>query len=129
MKAVTAARLSAAFPYVTPAARARLESPKAGRRHIAAADKESDKEVDAGWSKAVIGPIEGLFNVRTSSQLARNDVELTLLEAMLEQPSESTPQDPSEARPKVRFEAIEFRPPHRKNRREAPLSWELSEDD
>ncbi len=153
MKAVTAARLSAAFPYVTPAAQARLASSKASRWHIAdggyfdnsgavavvrwvetirsrldanaevlyiqinpfpeAPEVDPNKKVKTGWAKGFIGPIEGLFNVRTSSQLARNDVELTLLERMLGE----------------RFEAIEFRPPYQKNRREAPLSWELSDDD
>ncbi|MEO0617605.1 MAG: hypothetical protein AAFY69_15860, partial [Pseudomonadota bacterium] len=49
----------------------------------------------------------------TSSQLARSDLELSMLEAI---------RGPC-------FEAVEFRPPYKANRADPPLSWELSRAD
>lgn len=166
MRAVTAARLSATFPYVTPVARARVrrddteyrggevhetDGAKLPAWHVgdggyfdnpgtlaalrwikaiqrideerkvlfiqinpfpAASEREAPKN-GQGWRAALLGPLTGIINVRTSSQLARSDLELSLLESSLGDC----------------FEAVEFRPPYEKKRAEPPLSWELSRAD
>ncbi|MEO0345548.1 MAG: hypothetical protein AAF229_04735, partial [Pseudomonadota bacterium] len=174
MRAVTAARLSATFPYVTPVARARIRrddsdyeggmaDPDNGPRvdtppwHVgdggyfdnpgsvavfrwieAVREIESRRGSNAqrpilfiqinpfpanparsvpeegqGWQAALLGPLQGMLSVRTSSQLARSDLELSMLEAI---------RGPC-------FEAVEFRPPYEANRADPPLSWELSRAD
>lgn len=176
MRAVTAARLSATFPYVTPVARARIrrdDSRYEGGRRIDLGDDErlartppwhvgdggyfdnpgsvavfryieAIRELDArrgahgrrpilfiqitpfpaapervppeegqGWQASLLGPLQGMLSVRTSSQLARSDLELSMLEAIRDDC----------------FEAVEFRPPYIRNRADPPLSWELSQAD
>lgn len=156
MDMVTAARLSAAFPYVTPVARAKVRNEDVPAWHVAdggyfdnsgsvaavrwlnavrdtlrshtdtkaarilfiqinpfpARERETVNE-GQGWISSLIGPLQGIINVRTSSQLARNDLELAFLE-----------QELGEC-----FEAIEFRPVSDAKRRDPPLSWELSQAD
>ncbi|MEM1437968.1 MAG: hypothetical protein AAGF61_03245 [Pseudomonadota bacterium] len=185
MRAVTAARLSATFPYVTPVTRARERrddsdyengdpdpNDQLGRPDPDDKDDprevlpswhvgdggyfdnpgsvavfrwiEAVREIDArrggslqrpilfiqinpfpakparsvpeegqGWQAALLGPLQGMLSVRTSSQLARSDLELSMLEAI---------RGPC-------FEAVEFRPPYKANRADPPLSWELSRAD
>ncbi|MEO1596021.1 MAG: hypothetical protein AAFS02_12335 [Pseudomonadota bacterium] len=176
MRAVTAARLSATFPYVTPVARARVRRDDSDYEGgTAESDTDNGPRVDTppwhvgdggyfdnpgsvavfrwieavrdiesrrggnaqrpilfiqinpfparparsvpvegqGWQAALLGPLQGMLSVRTSSQLARSDLELSMLEAI---------RGPC-------FEAVEFRPPYEANRADPPLSWELSRAD
>ncbi|HEX2165349.1 MAG TPA: hypothetical protein VHM02_15505 [Thermoanaerobaculia bacterium] len=76
-----------------------------------APDAEAPAETGAGWVYATLGPAMTLFNVRSSSQAARNDQEVSLLKEVAEQRD-------------FEFEAIPFTLDL-----EAPLSWHLSERD
>lgn len=177
MRAVTAARLSATFPYVTPVARARIRRDdtdyEGGERYadtdIGAALAEApawhvgdggyfdnpgslavirwieeirrlqrnDEAIAVrdilfvqitpfparaertlpsdgqGWQAALLGPLRAMLSVRTSSQLARSDLELSLLRGLFGE----------------RFQAVEFRPGPDPDRGDPPLSWELSSED
>ena len=74
----------------------------------AAPDREPPEE-GQGWKASLLGPLTGMLKVRTSSQLARSDFELSMIGDC--------------------FEAVEFRPPYVPNREDPPLSWELSRAD
>jgi hypothetical protein len=119
IEAVTAARLSATFPYVTPVCRPNLpdEVPFAGRHiadggyfdnfgvftgsewleKVALADLEDTgvervlfleinafpegepddgKTPENGWLQSIAGPLLAILNVRTSTQVARNTVDV-----------------------------------------------------
>lgn len=68
-----------------------------------------------GWLDSSLAPVQAILNARTSTQAARNDLELQLLEWSLGEDVELT--------------AVSFRPPGRENDRSPPLSWELSDAD
>lgn len=153
---VSAARLSATFPYVTPVARARYAGDRGGGAplpawHIADGGYFDNQGVMAavewvqavlktpglrerigkililqimafpehpqtpqvnngnGWLSALIGPVQGIVNVRTSTQVARSELELQLLK---------------DAYP-GKIETVTLSPPEG----DPPLSWHLSKDD
>lgn len=121
MSVVTAARLSATFPFVSPIARAWGVDPQDGRAfHIAdggyydnfgvvslvewlsvlleeaepikvvileiraypSPPKERKARDRAGWLYASAGPLTTMLRVRTSSQMARNELEFRLIEKL-----------------------------------------------
>ena len=152
---VSAARLSATFPYVTPVARARYagggEGPLLPSWHIADGGYFDNQGVMAavewvqavlktpglrarigkililqimafpdhqqmpspengnGWLSALIGPVQGIVNVRTSTQVARSELELQLLKDAYPGKIETVTLSPAEGDP--------------------PLSWHLSQND
>lgn len=153
---VSAARLSATFPYVTPVARARYAGDRGDRYalpswHIADGGYFDNLGVMAavewvqavlktpglrerigkililqimafpedhqtlqpengnGWISALIGPVQGIVNVRTSTQVARSELELQLLK---------------DAYP-GRIETVTLSP----TGGDPPLSWHLSQND
>jgi hypothetical protein len=134
--AVTAARLSATFPWVTPAARPDLDDKCDNLYHVAdggfydnygvlsalkyiealpegahpilieiraSNSRETKKPEEGGFALAAIGPLKTLLNVRSTSQLSRNE-ELVRI---------------AERKGLISRVVFELREP-------APLSWHLS---
>jgi len=176
---VTAARLSASFPYVTPLSRADIfpktyplpinwhigDGGYADNRGIVAVTEwgqtvalddelrqivnkkidtililrlegfpESDtlKKGSKGWISAILGPVTGLLNVRSQTQISRGDLELNMLADLFHFVSN---QNHSEANPaQLEVREIMLRIPTSKQLghtedRQPPLSWALSRQD
>ena len=148
MQVVTAARLSATFPYVTPISRPLVDGScdatayhvadggyydnfgvvtalefienvldsleSIGRKEIlllqirTAKREEEEAESNRGWIYELVGPGITLIKVRTSSQIARNNFEINLLED------------------KAKRKGISIIPITFELRNTGPLSWHLS---
>ena len=69
-----------------------------------------------GWLEMISGPINTVMNVRTTSQVERNQIALELSKEILEA---------GEGQPKLRVATFQFRYTEG-NRKDPPLSWRLS---
>ena len=151
LSVITAARLSATFPYVSPIARAEVEPSHRGqlrakgwhvadggyydnfgvmtaiewlqavipryRAHLerivivqvrAFPPQDPKPDETAGWLYETIGPLKAILAVRTATQIARNDLEIALLQAQHA----------------GLIETVVFTP-----QGEAPLSWHLTREE
>lgn len=80
-------------------------------------DPEPPKE-DKGLVYAIAGPLVTVLAVRNSTQVARSEIELSLLEELENRPSTAG-----------KIVRVPLRPPLQKDRPDPPLSWHLSRED